>query len=387
VYGFGKDSGHRHRNGMAMELYGRGHVLGVDPGAGPDYWHPQHGRYNNQVGAHNTVIPGGRAADRPMDLVIENAEPAIVAGVDPEFQLAPDYQFTDTSIDFNGKADQRRVMGIVRTSPQAGFYVDIFRSRMSNGDETKHDYLYHNMGKAMVLCNKYGKPMRMDRISLDPGSGPGYDNFEGDKGRRTTDDFCAVFNYGISDIRMNAWMLGQEDRTVYALTGPINFRYYLGELRDVRVPTLLVRQEGEACERPFVAVYEPYGDGTKPSVLKVRRLDGAPKTGDFVGLFVESVNGRIDLVLAPSLRNSDRKDSARRRSRDRLVFAGSKEDSDNPHRNGHICHLNLRPRTADNSGRSCSAPRRNRDHWVAEVGNRLLLRCRRCRCSSGRVVG
>lgn len=299
VYGFGKKSGHYHRNGMAMELYGRGHILGVDPGAGPDYWNPQHSEYNNQVGAHNTVVPNGRGADRPMDMVIENAEPMPVAGEDPREQISPNFQFTDTSIDFNGHAEQRRVMGIVRTSRESGYYVDIFRSRGKDKD-THHDYLYHNMGQRLELADATEKVLPLSTRPLDPETGPGYRFFETVGSLEWESDFAGVFDFGTDGIKMGIWFLGQKGRTLYSLTGPANFRYYLPKYKEMRVPTLLVRQEGEAWKRPFAAVFEPYGKGAQSTIKRVRRMQGVPDSGSTVAIAIEhneQLDNQVDYVL------------------------------------------------------------------------------------------
>ena len=295
VYGSGAHSGHKHNNGMAMELYGRGHILGVDPGAGPDYWCEQHSIYNKQVAAHNTVIPNGLTCG-DNDLKINAAEPAVEAGVDPVKQASPYYQFTDTSIGYTGKADQRRVMGIVRTSPQGGFYVDIFRSRMTKESNDHHDYLYHNMGTGLELYDESAKPLGLSSTTSD---GPGYKYFSDPKAIGTTNGFYGIFDFGVSGIRMKTWMLGQEDRTLYSLQATPNFRYYLQQFKEKSVPTLLVRQKGEAWTRPFIAIYEPYGAGLESSVKLVRRMQKAPSSGDFVGLVVEhnGTDGRKDYIM------------------------------------------------------------------------------------------
>jgi hypothetical protein len=295
VYGTGAHSSHKHENGMAMELYGRGEVLGIDPGAGQDYWCEQHHLYNKKSAAHNTVIPNGENCG-DNDLNINAAEPAVEAGVDPVKQASPFYQFTDTSIDYSGKADQRRVMGIVRTSPKGGFYVDIFRSKMMKDKNDHHDYLYHNIGKGLELFDAAGKPLPLTSTTID---GPGYKYFTNPRCVATNGDFYGVFDSGISDIKMKTWMLGQEDRTVYSLLGPNDFRYYIHNLQALPVPTLLVRQKGEAWTRPFVAIYEPYGAGLESSVKRVRRMEKVPLSGDFVGLVVEQndTKGRRDYIL------------------------------------------------------------------------------------------
>ncbi len=304
VAGHGRRSGHRQGNGMTMELYGRGHVLGVDPGWGPDYWVPQHARYNSRIASHNTVVPNGVSPDArrgSMDLEILHAEPEVEAGVDPEVQISPDFQFTDTAGEYPGEdlqADQRRLIGIIRTSDKNGYFVDVFRSKVKNGDDKYHDYIYHNMGRGLELMDSNGKPLLLTDTSLDPNSGLGYEFFEDDCSLEYSDGFRGVFDYSIDDVKMNFWVPGGDGRTVYSLTGPNNHRFYERSLLRVRVPTFMIRQRGQAWEQPFVAVYEPSDDEVAPTIINVRRLQGAPRTGEFVGLAVEHTNdNRIDYIL------------------------------------------------------------------------------------------
>ena len=48
------------------------------------------------------------------------------------------------------RADQTRLMGIVTTGPETGYYVDVFRSRKERGGDKMHDYFYHNLGQTMT---------------------------------------------------------------------------------------------------------------------------------------------------------------------------------------------------------------------------------------------
>lgn len=301
VYGFGKNSGHRQANGMAMELYGRGEVLGIDQGTGPDYWVDQHVRFNSRSAAHNTVMPNGVSAEtnKPQDLRIMYAEPDVKPGVDPAFQVSPWFQFTDTYNDFTSSAinaDQRRLMGIIRTDEKSGYYIDIFRSKTRELADKYHDYIYRNAGTSLSLFDRSGSPLVLTNSELDSTSGFGYTYFQNDKSIVYNNDFYGVFNLNIKGIQMKTWMLGNEGRTLYSLTSPNAFRYYINELKPVRVPTLLVRQTGEAWNRPFVAVYEPYGNGITSSVKNVRRMKDVPLSGDFVGIAVERTDGK-DYIL------------------------------------------------------------------------------------------
>lgn len=63
-------------------------------------------------------------------------------------------------------------------------------------------------------------------------------------------------------------------RAETAVKGPKAFRHYEGKLRDLPEPALVVRRKGAAWERPFVAVYEPYGNGVEPQVGSVEMTGG-----------------------------------------------------------------------------------------------------------------
>ncbi len=58
---FGTHGGHVHANGLAIELYGAGLILGADPGRGSSYWQADHAEYYSQPPAHNTVIVNGKS--------------------------------------------------------------------------------------------------------------------------------------------------------------------------------------------------------------------------------------------------------------------------------------------------------------------------------------
>ena len=304
VYGFGKGIQHRHRNGLAMELYGRGHILGIDSGRGPNYWDRQHLDYNFHVSAHNAVVPNGMgsADGESLELVIEACEPDIEAGKNPVIQLSQELQFTDTSGVFVtrvGEAQQRRVMAIVRTGPDSGFYVDIFRSRMKNGKDSHHDYIYHNIGRDCQLLGTDQHPLISQDLALDPGSGPGYEYFSVKSSLENSQDFYGIFDVGLLELKMTLAMLGNEGRTIYSLSSTSQCRD-LGNLPQPKadgMPVILVRQKGEAWKCPFIAIYEASGHGTASKLTRVRRLNGCAQIGDFVGIAVESQLARVDYIL------------------------------------------------------------------------------------------
>lgn len=274
LMGFGKDTGHRQPNGMNMELYGRGHVLAADQGIGQDYWSRDTHEYKINVAGHNTVSPNGKGADNsmPQNLEILHAEPAVVDGGAPIVEMSPKHQFVETANHFYTKelkAEQRRMLSIIRTSSQTGYFVDIFRSKVMEGENKYHDYIYHNMGTGFDMLTSKGLPISLTNIPLDSLSGKGYSYFTTLGSLKTDNDFRVDFHLGVDDTHMRMFMPGNKGRTVFQLNSLFNHRYYEPSLRKLPVPAVLVRQEGEAWNQPFVAVYEPYGNGAESQIKAV----------------------------------------------------------------------------------------------------------------------
>lgn len=302
LMGFGKDTGHRQPNGMNMELYGRGHVLAPDQGIGQDYWGADTHQYKINVAAHNTVSPNGRGADNnmPQNLKILHAEPAVIDGAEPETEISPNHQYVDAANHFHTKeieAEQRRMLSIVRTSARTGYFVDIFRSVATNEDNKYHDYIYHNMGVGAEMFDASGQPLPLTARPLDSLSGKGYGYFQTLGSLATDRPFFADFHLGVDDAHMRMFMPRAEGRTVYQLNSLFNHRYYEPSLRKLPVPAILVRQQGEAWNKPFVAVYEPYGNGVEARIKSVD-TDDAPADEGVVKLTVEhKEEGRRDYII------------------------------------------------------------------------------------------
>ncbi len=282
--GFGKDMGHRQPNGLTMELYGRGHILAPDQGIGADYWSRDTHEYKVNVAGHNTVSPNGKGADNnmPQNIELLYAEPAIVEGGEPESELTTERQFVEVLNHFytsEVKADQRRALAIVRTSPETGYYVDIFRSDVVDDMDYYHDYIYHNMGIASEFFDAEGKPMELAGKSLDGQSGKGYSFFTTLGSKVEEGCFHADFHLGIDSTHMRMFMPQGKGRTIYQLSSPHNHRYYVPDLRQQPVPAVLVRQEGEAWNQPFIAVYEPYGNGVEAQICSVCTDDTDMQSG------------------------------------------------------------------------------------------------------------
>jgi Heparinase II/III-like protein len=282
---FGTAGGHVHANGLAIELYGAGLILGADPGRGSSYWQADHAEYYSQPPAHNTVIVNGKSSYRigrgqiAMDL--ELIEPA-----SGEPALSPNMGFAQAAFRYtNPEAQQQRTLALVRTGTQNGFYFDVFRSRAKSEADSFHDYLYHNIGQSLAICDSAGKPLALagsDLLGSKNGTLKGYDYFKNERSVDCAEDWRATFTTKVRsgpEHLMALWMPGAMKRRVFALNAPANHagrKALPPAFADMPMPTVLVRQQGDAWQKPFVAVYEPYlnSDGSSISAVRTAKVEG-----------------------------------------------------------------------------------------------------------------
>ena len=127
----GSEGNHMHANGISMELYGKGYVLGPDAGIGLFlYSGLDYAEYYSQFPSHNTVCVDGISSypvmksNHSFDLL--SCFPA---------SAEPGKAFTSVTYsnlyfrEPESRADQTRMMSIVTTGAETGYYVDVFRSR------------------------------------------------------------------------------------------------------------------------------------------------------------------------------------------------------------------------------------------------------------------
>lgn len=141
------EGNHMHANGISMELYGKGYVLGPDAGIGLFlYSGLDYAEYYSQFPSHNTVCVDGISSypvmksNHSFDLLS-----CFPASAEPGKGFT---SVTYSQVAFRepeSRADQTRLMGIVTTGPETGYYVDVFRSRKERGGDKMHDYFYHNL--------------------------------------------------------------------------------------------------------------------------------------------------------------------------------------------------------------------------------------------------
>ena len=169
---------HNHNNGMSMELYGSGEVMGIDPGIGPYYEHPMHTTYFSQWAAHNTVVAAGTSASVPYSggagtKRVGQLEMIAMEPLPEAEAISPYVSFTDSRyFDRSTGTNQQRTMALVRTSGKSGYYVDIFRS----DNKLRNDYMYHNIGNNIELFTPQGQaiPVQASKIELVGDDYPGF---------------------------------------------------------------------------------------------------------------------------------------------------------------------------------------------------------------------
>jgi len=286
MYGVqGASYNHNHCNGMAMELYGMGEVMGIDAGAGPTYEHPLHVNYYSQWAAHNTVAAAGASSSVPVSgsagrKDIGQIELAAMEPMPDEGAVSPICSFTDTRYyDKSTKTNQMRTMAIVRTSDKSGYYVDIYRS----DNPKSNDYIYHNIGDDITFLDGSRKPLKTDSTSY-PLTGKDYPGFRFFTGVRKltgwSDNLIALFSAkdeASEDIFMQVLMPGRKGREYYqgwSLRTRTSGRQYSGK----SLPVFTMRDKGESLNNPFIAVFEPYKGKYGYNVQKIsfdQRDDGS----------------------------------------------------------------------------------------------------------------
>ncbi|MBD0724961.1 hypothetical protein B6A10_07205 [Flavobacterium sp. L1I52] len=299
---------HMHSNGIAMELYGKGLPLAPEMGHGSSYFSIEYAEYYTQFPAHNTVIVNGKSkypemkSNHAFSLNAAYPKSGITKGI------VPGITFSDVSFfEPETYSDQRRVMGIVKDNEEEGYYIDIFRSNQKDGNNIKNEYFFHNLGQNLELTAINGIPLDLKpttKLAFGDGDLMAYDYMWDKMSMETNQDFKGKFNLALKDkiVNMNLWFQGQSDREVFSVLSPKSTALSHGLLPDdinkSPIPTLVVRQNGEAWNRPFVAIYEP----ALNNETNIQSVDYFGKN-EFVGIHVTNKSGREDFIFSNTTTN------------------------------------------------------------------------------------
>ena len=127
-----------------------------------------------------------------------------------------------------------------------------------------HDYYYHNFGDSLTLN---GEVEPTEEIAFVESGLYCLSYIKEKKARKGRGDLVATFDWKRPEglVRTRLFMNDAENRTFIQALAPateglsrVKSPNY-GITRDSRTPCLVVRQRGEAWERPFVAVIDPFG--------------------------------------------------------------------------------------------------------------------------------
>ena len=304
----GSKGNHMHANGISMELYGKGYVLGPDAGIGKTlYQGLDYLEYYSQFPSHNTVCVDGVSSYPVMmschSFKLRHLYPRGGAKVSYRPVSYSEVYFREPET----YADQTRLNSIVNTSDSTGYYVDVFRSRKVEGKDKMHDYFYHNLGQVMTLKAADGSALNLqptEELAFAGGHLYAYSYIYDKKCAVTDKDVRADFTVDMpdgDDITMTMWMKGEKNREVFTALSPMTEG--LSRIKDMPYviadqPTLtfVSRQHGEAWDRPFVAVYEPY-TRKEPSHIKSVSFPEVGAEGK-VAVQVELTDGCTDLILS-----------------------------------------------------------------------------------------
>lgn len=293
---------HNHCNGIGMELYGQGIVLGNDPGIGGHYDTEVHVNYYALFAAHNTVIAAGKSGPtrafkggggtKPIGAIALN----VMEPLPDQPAVSPFCSFTSVNyLEPSTNTNQKRTLALIRTSETSGYYVDIFHS----DNPEKNEYLYHNLGNSITIFDKENNPVSTSQTNelsehVD-GYGPGYKSFED---KQTTnnyeDDVKVRFCLDVKDkedVFMDMHIAGGTNREYFTAMAPKSFTAP-AEYKLLPNPVAIVRQNGNAWKNPFMVVYESY-TGENRNTIKTASGD---TDGETSVLNVESKQGKQTII-------------------------------------------------------------------------------------------
>ena len=326
---------HQHANGISLELYGKGYVLGPDAGIGRNlYSGLDYLEYYSQMPAHNTVVVDG-VSSYPV-MMSQHAFKVVasypeVSKEQPaskklsEWKLSGDNalslkdKMTYATVSFiepETQAQQQRTTAIVKTSNKGGFYIDVFRSKKIEGGDKTHDYFYHNLGQEMkVMDAASGQPLDMkptEELAFAGGHLYAYSYIYDKKSAemqnavktqfvtKIQDDKVVEAMDGQHEITMTMWMKKDENRTIFQALSPVNLEYERMpnqpyKVEDQPVLTFVARQKGEAWSHPFVTVYEPSSDTEPGDIASVDFFE--PEQKNAVGIIVKLKDGTTQRIV------------------------------------------------------------------------------------------
>lgn len=326
---------HQHANGISLELYGKGYVLGPDAGIGRTlYSGLDYLEYYSQMPAHNTVVVDGVSSypvmmsQHAFKVVasypeVSKEQPASKKLSEKKLSILKDSELKDkityatvSFIEPETQAQQLRTTAIVKTSAKGGYYIDVFRSKKKEGGDKTHDYFYHNLGQEMkVMDAASGLSLDMkptEELAFAGGHLYAYSYIYDKKSAemqnsvktqfvtKILDDKVVEAMDGQREITMTMWIKKDENRTIFQALSPVNLEYERMPNQPYKVDeqpvlTFVARQKGEAWSHPFVTVYEPSSDTEPGDIASVDFFE--PEQKGAVGILVKLKDGTTQRLV------------------------------------------------------------------------------------------
>ncbi len=279
---------HAHLTGITMELYGGGDVMAPNGGLPPSLAErstlPFQGYFNRYAG-NNTVIVNGTSHGKSFTgawgndkLLYQDTTKNIAA--EPKHLQAPlskSFSFATQFLDDNvNNCDQQRTLSTIRTSQTTAYYFDVFRSK-SNGTNSFHDYMYHNIGDATTLTDANNTVIPVAATTKyttyynDAYKSPGWVHFEQTNSSAATSAAVKVrFDLNTTQRYMHMFVPGGISREYTKALGAATYEALNG-YEDKKTQIIAIRQQGEAWNKPYICVFEP-SLSTASSVKSVDNL-------------------------------------------------------------------------------------------------------------------
>lgn len=300
----GSFGNHAHANGIAIELFANGYVLGPDMGRGISYWNPDHREYYSQFPAHNTVVVDGLSSYRSMrsyhPFTLDNCFPK--SGDRPLFDKVT---FSKTSFyEPKTSADQQRLTAQILTRSKKGYILDIFRSQKAKDTVQTHDYFYHNLGQTLQIFDENNQPVALketDELGTKHGEQKAYDYFENKTKTVLDGDITALFTLETNsqpNNLMKLWVKGQRSQQVFSVIGPKSRALSSGTapetMVDAPIPAMVLRRNHQAWDDPFVVVYNPYMNDQENPITDVSFMDSGAGAQQ---VSVSMADGSRDMII------------------------------------------------------------------------------------------
>lgn len=334
---------HSHLTGIEMELYGSGMVMGAgsgDPKASSTRSSEVYRNYHRIYANKNTVIVNGnsKGVHDGKSWKWDNAlyqNTAQILAIEPDVnmdQTNSDGPFAPVSTNFSfvtvelddeiNNALQQRTFTIIRTGPETGYYLDIFRSQ-SKDSNNYHDYLYHNYGERVTLTSNNEEitpgvlssdqtrfSSNITRVEARTTTDtahidfPGWQYFRALNTSDSTDSpIKAKFDVDKIGAAMHVQIPGGIHREYTSCIAPPILETeseYKAEQSDPSqndsAQVMVVRQYGEAWNRPFILAFEPSKVATS-----IQSIENLYTNDQIVGAKVTShVHGRsiVDFIIS-----------------------------------------------------------------------------------------